>query len=245
MSPTRLAFRERQAINELVKYYLENQSKIKGFLDQVRNRLLEAAEDGQPLFGLVHSIKYRLKDPDHLKDKLQRVALRDRERRRSFDLTQANLFRRVTDLAGCRILHLHTRQMERIHNGLRKVFGDARLEFTEKPFAYVWDDEWREYFRRLGIRTKPNPRLYSSVHYVVQPNKEAKYTCEVQVRTLADEIWGEIDHQLNYPHEHASAACRDQIKALARAASSCGRLVDSIILSHKEWQDHLRKKRKR
>jgi ppGpp synthetase/RelA/SpoT-type nucleotidyltranferase len=228
--------RERRLIDELVNHYVNNQTRIKAFLDIVRNRLLEAIEDDQPLSKLVHSVKYRLKAPDHLRDKLQRIALKCRERRNSLNIIPDNLFLRINDLAGCRILHLHTRQMEQIHNGLYRVFDDARLELAEKPFAYVWDDEWREYFTGLGILAKPNPRLYSSVHYVVRPNKEAKVTCEIQVRTLADEIWGEIDHQLNYPHEHESLACRDQIKALARATSSCGRLVDSIIVSHEEWE---------
>jgi len=234
---------ECRLINELVRYYADNQSKVKAFLEIVRNRLLEAAEDGQPLFKLVHSVKYRLKAPDHLRDKLQRIALKCRAQKNSFNIIPDNLFLRINDLAGCRILHLYTRQMGQIHNGLERVFEDARLELAEKPFAYVWDDEWRQYFNGLGIRTKPNPRLYSSVHYVVRPNKQTKITCEIQVRTLADEIWGEIDHQLNYPHEHESLACRDQIKALARATSSCGRLVDSIIVSHEEWDQNRTRKR--
>jgi putative GTP pyrophosphokinase len=188
MAKSALLLQDRRLIDELVKHYADNQSKIKGFLDIVRNRLLEATEDGQPLFKLVHSVKYRLKASDHLKDKLQRIALKCRERNRKFDIRPDNLFLRVTDLAGCRILHLHTRQMKQIDAGLRRVFEDARLELAERPFAYVWDDEWRQYFKDLGMRTKPNPRLYSSVHYVVRPNKEAKFTCEIQVRTLADEI---------------------------------------------------------
>ncbi|MGH9905928.1 MAG: hypothetical protein ACRD8U_10160 [Pyrinomonadaceae bacterium] len=62
-------------------------------------------------------------------------------------------------------------------------------------------------------------------------------TYEIQVRTLADEIWGEIDHKINYPYPHDSLSCREQIKALARVASSCSRLVDSIVASHQDWED--------
>ena len=90
---------------------------------------------------------------------------------------------------------------------LLRLISDAQCELFEAPFAYVWDDEWRMYFQEIGIKTKPNPRLYSSVHYVIRPNNKAKTTCEIQMRTLADEIWGEIDHKLNYPRPHRSLAC--------------------------------------
>jgi hypothetical protein len=83
--------------------------------------------------------------------------------------------------------------------------------------------------------------MYSSVHYVVQPRSRVQVTYEVQVRTLADEIWGEIDHRINYPYPHESLACREQIKALARVASSCSRLVDSIVASHEDWEETRRR----
>jgi putative GTP pyrophosphokinase len=79
--------------------------------------------------------------------------------------------------------------------------------------------------------------MYSSVHYVAQPNtRPPLVTIEIQVRTLADEIWGEIDHKLNYPHPHKSVACREQIRALARVTSSCSRLVDAIVTSDEDWE---------
>ena len=56
------------------------------------------------------------------------------------------------------------------------------------------------------------------------------------MRTLADEIWGEIDHKLNYPHEHSNIACREQIRVLARVTSSCSRLVDAIVTTNEEWE---------
>jgi putative GTP pyrophosphokinase len=54
-------------------------------------------------------------------------------------------------------------------------------------------------------------------------------TCELQVRTLAEEIWGEVDHKLNYPHKIDSVACRQQLRALARSTSAAGRVVDAIF----------------
>ena len=73
--------------------------------------------------------------------------------------------------------------------------------------------------------------MYTSVHYVIRPNKS--YTAEIQVRTLAEELWGEVDHKINYPVRSEIFACSEQLKVLARTTSACTRLVDSIFGSHK------------
>ena len=70
--------------------------------------------------------------------------------------------------------------------------------------------------------------MYTSIHYVLGSNSVTRTTCEIQVRTLAEELWGEVDHAMNYPKESNIQTCREQIKVLARVTSSCSRLVDSI-----------------
>ncbi|MCC4626563.1 hypothetical protein LL973_20055 [Xanthomonas campestris pv. nigromaculans] len=62
----------------------------------------------------VHSIKYRLKDLDHLKDKLTRKFA-------DVDLTNSEFFSRITDLAGVRILHLHQAQFNEIHSAITRA----------------------------------------------------------------------------------------------------------------------------
>jgi putative GTP pyrophosphokinase len=57
------------------------------------------------------------------------------------------------------------------------------------------------------------------------------------VRTLAEELWGEVDHTVNYPEPSEVLACREQIKLLARLTSTCTRLVDSIFITLKETAD--------
>jgi ppGpp synthetase/RelA/SpoT-type nucleotidyltranferase len=101
----------------------------------------------------------------------------------------------------------------------------------------------------MGFKTKRSETLYTSVHYVISdqiPN--LKMTCEIQVRTLAEEMWGEVDHRLNYPHKMDSVACRQQLRALARSTSAAGRLVDAIFATVADEQSRkpggkVRKKR--
>jgi ppGpp synthetase/RelA/SpoT-type nucleotidyltranferase len=51
-----------------------------------------------------------------------------------------------------------------------------------------------------------------------------------------EEVWGEVDHAINYPHEHESLACREQIRALARSTSSATRLVDAIFATVADFE---------
>jgi len=234
---------DQKLLDQLVSHYLTNQSLIKAFLDSIHAHIAEAMIEPRALSKLVHSIKRRMKDPSHLKDKLLRKLLEARESGEEFDITEDNLLLRINDLGGYRILHLHTQQMEEIHNALLELLDVAQCDLFEPPFANIWDEESRAYFEGIGINTAVNPRLYSSVHYVIKPRSKMQVTYEIQVRTLADEIWGEIDHKINYPYPHESLSCREQIKALARVASSCSRLVDSIVASHQDWEDEQKAKR--
>jgi putative GTP pyrophosphokinase len=138
-------------------------------------------------------------------------------------------------------LHLYTQQAEEIDKGLRALFDEQLYTVVEGPTARTWDDESRSYFKSVNIKTKKSPSMYTSVHYVIKPRKKTQYTCEIQVRTLMEEVWGEVDHTINYPHKTRSLACREQIATLARATSASSRLVDSIFRSHADFENNRRK----
>ncbi len=225
-------------IDSLVKHFVQNEK----LLDTLRQQLLNAILGAEYLGSNIHSVKSRLKSSEHLRDKLIRKYLECRQAGRQAPYTANNLLYKVNDLVGLRILHLHTRQIEPINMGLHRIFAEFKYKCIEGPVARTWDDESREYFKGLGIRTIKSPSMYTSVHYVVDSGFNSRCTAEIQVRTLAEELWGEVDHSINYPEKSHSLACREQIKALARATSSCSRLVDSIFQSHR---DHDGRRRQR
>lgn len=222
-------------IDALVHHYKENISMIRGFLGSFHSHFIETIGENGPLWELVHSVKSRMKDPEHLRAKLYRKLNTANFKEEAFEINRENLFLKINDLGGYRILHLHTSQAKRIHEVLLEVIERAQFDVFETPFANIWDEEAKTFFESIGVRTEVNPRMYSSVHYAIKARSRQAVTCEIQVRTLADEIWGEIDHRLNYPEAHPSSACREQLRVLARVASSCSRLVDSIMVSHDEW----------
>jgi len=219
--------------NDIIEYYKseEVQYLLNQFLNQVEfflrtNPILKNQK-------IVHSIKSRQKDPEHLRDKLVRKKQKDQV------ITKETLFKEITDLNGVRLLHLYPQQFPIIHCEIMKKIdelGDWKL--IEAPKAYTWEPESKDFFTKLGIITELKDTYYTSVHYVVKPdNEKSSVSCEIQVRTLFEEIWGEIDHTINYPHETDSVACKEQIRVLAKLVSTGTRLADSIF---RTYDDHLK-----
>ena len=221
---------ERRLVDGIVSAYESHRDKVSLFRDQLLSALVGSAE----LAPLVHSIRSRLKEPEHLRDKVQRKLEVCKRERKRFEVSPENLLTSVNDLIGVRILHLHTRQIRQIDVVLRQIFEEGQYKLIEGPFARTWDDESREFFRECKIATQSSPSLYTSVHYVIGSASRTMVTAEIQVRTLMEEVWGEVDHSMNYPHPCDSVACREQLKVLARVTSSATRLVDAIFITREQ-----------
>lgn len=217
-------------IDSVIKYYQDEQTHflLEQFLAQVKTFFeLNPSLHTQP-FPTIHSIKFRLKDPSHLRDKLERKA------KKGINVVPETLSKEVTDLVGVRILHLYQDQFTDIHSEITKKVMSGDWAFGEPPKAYTWDPETKSFFDQLGITTEVKDSYYTSVHYLVKPNNNSDLCCEIQVRTLFEEIWGEIDHAINYPHQTDSIACREQLRVLSKLVSTGTRLSDSIFRSYNE-----------
>src|SRR4051812_18967629 len=211
-------------IKEMVDLYSTRRTDFAKLAKRVENDLVEH----EALRPLIHSTKQREKDPTRLFDKLQRKAAEAARAGKPFAINKDNLFKRIDDLAGVRLLHIHAEQLGKIHPTIIKILKFHKYRLREKPLVYVWDVERENSLKQLGLKVIVRPNMYTSVHYVVEPFWE-KLGCEIQVRTLAEELWGEVSHTINYPHTSESIACVEQLAALARVASGCTRLVDSIF----------------
>lgn len=175
---------------------------------------------------IVHSVKMRLKDPGHLKEKLERKWNDDAP------IGPENVLERITDLAGVRVLHIYQDQFRKIHAEiLNKVHNLKDWYLPEAPRAYTWDPESKKFFEEAGVPVQIKESFYTSVHYLIRPRADSPICCEVQVRTLFEEIWGEVDHTLNYPEPSKSISCREQLRVLAKLVGAGSRLVDSIFRS--------------
>jgi putative GTP pyrophosphokinase len=215
---------QHRLIGQLVDHYRKNIPDFKTFASILRKQILGS----QDLRKYIRFVRVRVKDPDHLREKLYRKLAELTQKSKPFNYSTENLFVRINDLVGLRIIHLHTQEIIPIRIGLQALFEEERYQIVEGPTARIWDEEYKRFFREAGIGTKTSKTLYTSVHYILKPKRKTPITCELQVRTLVEEAWGEVDHEINYPHESEILACREQIAALARAAWSCNRLIDAI-----------------
>lgn len=219
-----------EKINRLVKYYSDN----KDIFERTSKVIYDLFVTHKSITPFLHSMKYRVKDPNHLKDKLRRKYNELKYNQKKFDITTSNLFDNINDLAGVRILHLHTEQMKFIDPIIHEILDEEQYKIIEPAVASTWDDEYRSFFEGLGMETRTTDSMYTSVHYIIELNNKHRTKCELQVRTLMEEVWGEVSHKIDYPEKTKSIACQEQLKVLARITSSGTRLVDSIFKSYDE-----------
>ena len=144
-----------------------------------------------------HSLKYRVKDPIHL---IRKIVRKSKERPNA-RIDAANYSSEITDLVGVRVLHLYKDDWRPIHDFIRKMWS---LKDGEEPIAYIRHGDEADSALSGCCTVKTHPRGYRSLHYVIEyaPTK-ATVTAEIQVRTLFEEAWSEIDHQLSYPDRTA------------------------------------------
>lgn len=145
----------------------------------------------------VHSVRWRIKETDHLLEKIIRKRAQGAEKYESID--QSNYYIVVTDLVGLRALHLFKDDCFRINEQFLQYWLPE-----ETPVAYMRagdPPDLVDQFTTRGFEVKQHPAGYRSIHYVfsTQP-MQRKVFAEIQVRTIFEEGWSEIDHRVRYPN---------------------------------------------
>lgn len=209
-----------ERMQELVDLYKSKRNDFEVFASGIRKWFL--GHEDLTNKGSVHSVKYRLKDTGHLLKKLDRKFS-------DVNITNEEFFARVTDLAGVRVLHLHQAQFVDIHNAIGAKIAENDWVLAEPAKAFTWDPESSGFFEAQGLSVEVRDTYYTSVHYLVKPRADSPLCCEIQVRTLFEEIWGEVDHQLNYPIPTQNMSSKEQLRVLSKLVGAGSRLVDSIF----------------
>src|SRR6266498_4693051 len=160
----------------------------------------------------VHSLKIRVKDCEHLVEKIIRKRADDKDR----EITLDNYQKEITDLVGVRALHLFKDDWSFIHDAIKSIW-----DLHEDPIAYIRDGDNKGAYKEKGCAIKPHKDNYRSVHYLVE-SRPTKNLCiaEIQVRTIFEEGWSEIDHQLRYPYDLNNTILAEYIAIFNRHAGS-------------------------
>ena len=104
--------------------------------------------------------------------------------------------------------------------------------------ANVREGDNTKNFEELGITVRSRPSGYRSVHYLVEsyPTNKRLIT-EVQVRTIFEEGYGEIDHQLRYSHEDIPDLLGQNLMLLNRIAGSSDEMASLINMLSQSIQE--------
>jgi len=190
-------------------------------------------------FPAVHSVRWRVKDTEHLLEKIVRKRSEGQEKYLNIDVE--NYFKVVTDLVGLRALHL-------FKDDCFTIFKDLKDTWTasEAPTAYIREGDPQDLtnrFRDHGLEVKEHPAGYRSVHYVcsTQPLKREVFA-EIQVRTIFEEGWSEIDHRVRYPNFSTNqqvAYFLTIFNRLAGSADEMGTFVRGLTDSLEEFDSKL------
>lgn len=176
----------------------------------------------------VHSLSYRVKDTSHLVEKVIRKNPEYLEKGDS--LSKSNYENHITDLMGIRILLLFKPDWIYIHDYLMEQYEDVLIE---PPFAHIRKGDDDSLYRGK-LRIKDN-KPYRSVHYIIRANNGLGI--EIQVRTLYEEAWSEIDHKLRYPYNLQNEMLRNYIDIMNRltgVGDEMGTFINCYIRNFQE-----------
>lgn len=151
---------------------------------------------GNPLPNPIQGVRIRVKRPESVLDKIMRLGAKE------FPRNDPNgALRKMRDVLGGRIITFVPGHLRLIDNAIR---GADKLRLTQPaPRAYLHVSD----LERIGLQPdgfeykSRKPSGYSSLHYFVQVRLEGEewsVPFELQVRTMIEEVWGEIEHQLGY-----------------------------------------------
>lgn len=176
----------------------------------------------------IHSYRYRTKEPGHL---LEKIIRKRREHPEKFkNLNHTNYWKYMTDLIGIRVFFLYREDWRHFHEYITSVFQndpklyvedrekdfneDATVSYiAERPKVYRRNGDSRIYDENL-IDIKSDG-IYRSLHYII---KYQGYYVEIQARTLFEEGWSEVDHDIVYPYYKDDVMLKDYSTLLNRLA---------------------------
>jgi putative GTP pyrophosphokinase len=196
------------------KLYAELRPDYELILQDLYQKLRSLAEDE----GISVSIKYRVKRFDNYCEKLVRLS-----KLQGSDMLQ------ITDLLGIRIVSPFLEDLEIIEQLIAQKFEILEMERKAEQHS----------FREFG---------YDSVHLLIRTNPldhteqlpHSCDVCEIQLRTILQEAWAEVEHELVYKSDIGipNHSIRRKLASLNASLT----LSDLIFQEIRDYQKEIRQR---
>ena len=152
-------------------------------------------------YNPIDSIKRRLKSPESIQEKLVR---------RGLPVSAASIRDNLSDVAGIRIICPFEED----------IYAVADTFLSQDDVTLI---EKKDYIKR------PKSNGYRSLHLIVEvpifaPEGKVLVRVEIQLRTIAMELWAELEHRLRYKQDLDPALAESLSEELRACADSCAEL---------------------
>ncbi len=225
---------EMQKFLEDYKSYMENtlrpsREEVKSLFTKWKDPNYWGGEqEHSPRQSPIHTVQIRIKRPESVVDKITR-----KSKDYSDGLCPVS-FRKMNDTLAARLVTYFLRNLTLIDGELRKQEEQGLLEISkdDPPIAYM-DQDLANRFGLMHLRLGRKESGYVSVHYILRlknnliPSESLWF--ELQVRTMTEHTWGEIEHVLGYkPEKSTSFTIQRQFQILSKLLGAVDELFNLI-----------------
>lgn len=154
----------------------------------------------------IYTTKYRIKNMERLIEKIET----HNQKNLSDQIDNSNYKSKIDDLLGIRLICYRRSDKGTVNNFIKDLQKENKLFFVrdpeEKKPQYIWIELAGENSDEKNSREDIQYSGYSSTHYFVKlpdsaPPNIKDLHAEIQVRTIFEDAWAELDHKYRYEYK--------------------------------------------
>jgi ppGpp synthetase/RelA/SpoT-type nucleotidyltranferase len=212
------------SLDKIKEHVKNNRETWEEKLGSLEKRLVGRRDEGKLP---IHLTKWRIKSFDSIFTKVKRYSLTD--------------LKKISDYAGFRVLCLFDEDIIKVHNYLLQILNQGGYTI-ENLNLFNWDPEHKstKSMHAAAMKLYPNlpqPRYeprrkesgYKSVHYTCSFNEGPEnYFLEIQLRTVLQDAWAELEHSLSYKKGRVHPYIRKNFDLLAKDLATSDELMNYL-----------------
>ncbi len=178
----------------------------------------------------VHSVSYRLKNVEHLIEKIIRKAIEYEDTDTVYNVDTYLV--EITDIVGIRALYVFKSDYLPLHNDIIKRY---KKNFCEKPQVKLREGDDKKIYTGLKNVEFQLDSVYRSIHYTIRTMKDGMIVpVEIQTRSIFEEGWSQINHKLIYKNNKLSYDEEMLLKQASSILSSLAGDCDTLgeLMAH-------------